>query len=172
MRTSLFKRYYSLTIALLGFSIISCEKRSYSPVITLEVLSQGNVPEQNVKISLLTDSPTPVSEGRLKTTSETGKAVFFLGVDPKAKYVAYIWHENAAKDLYLTNSEATFMAKGSFQSQQEIDASAKQIPQPQIGDTKYIDLNTDGVINQFDKALPLGDISVGEIQRTLYVKEK
>lgn len=49
-----------------------------------------------------------------------------------------------------------YIAEGLFQTQAEIDASATvdgYTPQP--GDIKYRDLNSDGVINQFDEA-PIG----------------
>lgn len=171
MKTSILKASYIFAAAFFCF-IFSCGKDFNGPVITLEVRSQDNKPVPAVKIALLTNSSTPVSEGRIKTTDDSGKVVILLSINPKAKYVAYLWHENPSKYLYLTNPEATYMAKGTFQSQQEIDASPQQNPQAKVGDIRYIDLNVDGVINEFDKVLPLGDTSVGEIHKTLSVKEK
>ncbi|AEV99135.1 TonB-dependent receptor plug [Niastella koreensis GR20-10] len=51
-------------------------------------------------------------------------------------------HEVDAKELYT--------AVGLFQSKDEIDKSAKQTGNVQVGDIKYLDKNGDGVINNFD----------------------
>ena len=62
----------------------------------------------------------------------------------------YPWMEWKGKEV---DAKGMYTAVGLFQSQEEIDKSAKQTGDIRVGDIKYADLNGDGVINNFDVAL-------------------
>lgn len=47
----------------------------------------------------------------------------------------------------MGNPTAPYITTGTFKFLQEINNSAVQKPTPKVGDTKYADVNGDGVIN-------------------------
>ncbi len=167
--------FYSLPVKTIRFALIlhlliftACEKEDEA-VLEIKVLSPGNVPMSGVFVDVLDDSKKISSSIDAKTTSNEGLVKFNL-VSSKKCYI-YLIADQSYTGTYLGNAEAEYIPDGTFDTQEEIDNSAGQTPTPKVGDTKYFDINGDGVINKVDLIIPITvSNSKKALKTTLYLK--
>ncbi|HEY0772390.1 MAG TPA: SusC/RagA family TonB-linked outer membrane protein, partial [Sphingobacteriaceae bacterium] len=81
----------------------------------------------------------------LKAGYEAGDTLIFKGNSDK------IWYKGTAIDNFYG-----YQSNGYFQNQAEVDATVAKLPNTLPGDIRYIDQNSDGIINDEDRVY-LGD---------------
>jgi hypothetical protein len=136
----------------------ACRKEGKSDLIEVTVRLQNQTIQSNVKVSLLTVSSGSIISTTLGTSDGAGKIDY--NATPGRGY--YLYYDGTNQE-YIYNTEATYIVKGKFTSQQQIDSSPYQGANTQVGDDIYMDINGDGTINNYDKVLAITEPSGGGI---------
>jgi hypothetical protein len=133
-----------------------CKKDSKPAIIEVTVHLQNQTILSNVKVNLLT-----VSSGTITATltgASDGNGKIDYNVSAGKSY--YLYYDGTNQET-IYNTEATYITKGKFTSQQQINGSPYQGLNTKVGDDIYMDINGDGAINDYDKILAVTEPSGG-----------
>ncbi|TKB96205.1 hypothetical protein [Pedobacter cryophilus] len=133
-----------MSLILMVFCLISCKKENETATLTIKVLDINNQLASGIFVDVF-DNLLSLTPGFQKNKTSLNGELKFIVANNK-NYQVYLVPAYEYKDLYIGNT-------GTFKSQLEIDANPIQIPNPKVGDTKYADINADGIVNKLDLVL-------------------
>jgi hypothetical protein len=150
-----------MRLKLLAFIILpviftACKKDSKSSVIAVTVHLEDAGLQSNVNVKLFTVSSGSIINSTTGTSDVNGK-INYVVIPGKTYYLYY----DGTNEEIIYNDNATYIAKGKFTSQQQINSSPYQGPNTKVGDDIYMDINGDGAITGYDKALPVTEPAGG-----------
>lgn len=151
--------------ALLLTSSIACKKEK-DPELQITVLTD-NGPAADFNLNISSASGKTIS----KTTDKDGKIIVQLEAN-KEYHIIRDFNTTNFASVYIGNTEATYLTKGNFTSQQEINNYPRQTPAATIGGPRYADINGDGAIDEYDLVLPVTTTASEEMQVVVYLKNK
>ncbi|MDO3625902.1 hypothetical protein [Mucilaginibacter sp. BT774] len=134
----------------------ACKKDSKPSVIEVSVHLQNAGVQSNVNVKLFTVSSGSIISSTIGTSDVSGKIDYI--VIPGRTY--YLYYDGTNQEA-IFNADATYLVKGKFTSQQQINSSPYQGPNTKVGDDIYMDINGDGAITDYDKVLPVTEPSSG-----------
>lgn len=134
----------------------ACRKEGKSDMIEVTVRLQSQTILSNVKVNLLTVSSGSVITTVIGTSDAMGK-IDYTAIPGRSYYLYY----DGTNQESIYNTEATYIVKGKFTSQQQIDNSPYQGANTKVGDDVYMDINGDAVINDYDKVVAVTEPSGG-----------
>jgi hypothetical protein len=140
----------------------ACKKDNGPTRITVTVVMANQTVVSNAAIALLTDAHRIYSSPNEKKSGTDGQLYF----DVDADQTFYLYHYNDGN--IIGDSDATYITDGTFKSTDDIKYSARQTPAPNIGDTKYVDINGDGVIDKNDLVKKVTGPSSGQTVQVVF----
>jgi len=160
MQISLYSFRFIIILLLLAFG--SCRKED-GPGLEIKVVASNNLPVSGAGFDVLDDTRRIASRDNTKSTSADGFVRFNLKME--RKYYIYLVPNQANSGKYIGNAEASYIPDGTFKTQADIASNPGHTPTPKIGDTKYLDINGDGVVDKYDLVVPIFSSSSKKIMK-------
>ncbi|WP_304069059.1 hypothetical protein [Pedobacter glucosidilyticus] len=149
MKTNLYLSTILLGLTLTVFT--GCKKDLKTATLNIKVLDPNNRSVENIKFDILQHQGEFFQTLSTIASDSSGETSIIL---PKNKsFHIYLVPQERYTDWYMGNSAAQLFNAGLFKSLDEINNSPIHKPTPNIGDTKYADINGDAIISVEDLVL-------------------